>query len=649
MSSLGSLVVSLAMDTARFTSDVGKAGQQLLRLKDNAVKVGAAIGTAFAAGAGALSYMVKGAIDEADKLAKMAQGMGAGAEQLSAMGYAAKLSGIEIEQFSKGLFTLSKRMSDAGKGTGEALGAFEAMGVSVRRTDGTLKSQRDILLEVAEKFATYRDGAEKSALASAVFGEDIGSKLIPYLNQGKDGIIALEDEARALGVVFTDEAGKAAEQFNDNLTRLQSVKKGLVVQITQELLPSLVSVTDRMVNMAKETGLMKTAATTAAGAVRLLATAAVAAWTAFEVAGESIATVVSALYLAATGEFKLAWDVLNQGAKNNATAFRNAGKLIEDIWDTTAKNVSNSAGDNSEKLAAPAIAAAGKAAGSAKKATEKVSAEVKRIQSMLDTMFDDVATYGMSSSQKKLYALSTAGASDAQLREAEALLRMYDELEKAKRSAEEQNEILRQGKAVYEEMRSPIEILSDRFAHLDMLLAKGAITWETYARAALKAQDEYVEAARGPDEAAKRLEETSKSLGMTFSSAFEDAIVSGGNFRELLKGVEQDILRIMTRRLVTEPVSDFLSSAAKSFLPSLFGGARAAGGNVFPGHRYLVGERGPEWLEPSTAGTVSPAAAGNVQVTMNVYGVKDPESFRRSEAQVASRLSSVVSRAGRFS
>ena len=39
---------------------------------------------------------------------------------------------------------------------------------------------------------------------------------------------------------------------------------------------------------------------------------------------------------------------------------------------------------------------------------------------------------------------------------------------------------------------------------------------------------------------------------------------------------------------------------------SLFGGGRAGGGDVLEGRGYWVGEQGPEWFQPRTAGTVLP-------------------------------------------
>jgi hypothetical protein len=49
------------------------------------------------------------------------------------------------------------------------------------------------------------DGAEKSALAGQIFGE-AEAELIPFLNQGRDGITELTDELRSLGIEMSDES-----------------------------------------------------------------------------------------------------------------------------------------------------------------------------------------------------------------------------------------------------------------------------------------------------------------------------------------------------------------------------------------------------------------------------------------------------------
>lgn len=144
-------------------------------------------------------------------------------------------------------------------------------------------------------------------------------------------------------------------------------------------------------------------------------------------------------------------------------------------------------------------------------------------------------------------------------------------------------------------------------------------------------------------------EKTSKAktfaeeFGLTFSSAFEDAIVKGGDLSDVLEGLEQDILRIILRKQVTEPLGDLISSGMGAFFKSIFPSAK---GNVFAGapglSAYsntvvskptvfpfakgigLMGEAGAEAIMPLTRlpngdlGVGSAAGAGGSNVTVNV-------------------------------
>lgn len=57
-----------------------------------------------------------------------------------------------------------------------------------------------------------------------------------------------------------------------------------------------------------------------------------------------------------------------------------------------------------------------------------------------------------------------------------------------------------------------------------------------------------------------KLNQTAKDLGFTFSSAAEQAIVAWEGFASFLNGLFQDILRITTRSIITEPLSSGLTS-----------------------------------------------------------------------------------------
>jgi len=177
-------------------------------------------------------------------------------------------------------------------------------------------------------------------------------------------------------------------------------------------------------------------------------------------------------------------------------------------------------------------------------------------------------------------------------------------------------ELMQEGQRTFEATRTPVEQLERRILSLNDQLEAGAITWDTYARAIFDAQDRFDEmrdSMQGLSDDAAQVNDLGASLGMAFSSAFEEAILSGGRFRDVLKGILDDILRIATRTMISAP----LAAAAGDFFGGIFPG-RAAGGPVSSGRAYMVGERGPELFVPSTAGSIVPGGGVNVNIINNV-------------------------------
>lgn len=78
----------------------------------------------------------------------------------------------------------------------------------------------------------------------------------------------------------------------------------------------------------------------------------------------------------------------------------------------------------------------------------------------------------------------------------------------------------------------------------------------------------------------KKISDSARDLGFTFSSAFEDAIVKGEDFRTVLDGILQDILRIAVRKSVSEPVGNAIAGFDWG---SLFGSGSTATGGTFGG------------------------------------------------------------------
>jgi hypothetical protein len=90
--------------------------------------------------------------------------------------------------------------------------------------------------------------------------------------------------------------------------------------------------------------------------------------------------------------------------------------------------------------------------------------------------------------------------------------------------------------------------------------------------------------------------------GEIMATGFENAVFSGGKLRDVLRGIGEDLARMVFRNLITEPLADAISGGIKG----VFGGPKAAGGAVSSGTTYLVGENGPELFSPSSSGHITP-------------------------------------------
>ena len=256
----GSIVIDLLMKTGSFETDTKRAEKRLREFEASAKKTALAITAVTTAAVAGLAAMTKATINNMDQMSKMAQQAGVTTESLSSLGYAARLSGIEQNNLTQSLARLSRGMMDAAGGTGEAKKAFDALGINAT----TMRSADEALLQIADRFANMEDGAQKTAIAMQLFGRS-GAQLVPFLNQGRDGIENLQREADRLGITLSTKAAQAAEQFNDNLFRLKSVAQGLFNQFATALLPVLVEVTDKMFEAATETSQVDSEATNLAG------------------------------------------------------------------------------------------------------------------------------------------------------------------------------------------------------------------------------------------------------------------------------------------------------------------------------------------------------------------------------------------------
>lgn len=247
-----------------------------------------------------IGAMIKSSIDSADALDEMAQRTGIAVESLSLLVPAAELSAVSTDKFEAGLKKLATGMLEAATGSEASAQNFEALGVAVQNQDGTLRDSEQVLLDLADRFQAMPDGAEKAALAVDIFGK-AGAEMIPFLNQGREGIGALKQEAAELGLQLSADTAAQAGNFNDALDKLKLATQSIGNQIIASLLPALNDMAGGMVESAKQGGTLRVILDGIVLVLKTLALGAATVGKAFVALGEAIGAGVAAAVEALKG------------------------------------------------------------------------------------------------------------------------------------------------------------------------------------------------------------------------------------------------------------------------------------------------------------------------------------------------------------
>lgn len=574
---IGALRVVLGADTAALETGLKNAQSKLDGFGSTMSKVGLAAAAAFAAAGAGIGLAIKGSIDEADKLGKMSQSIGVPVDELSKLKYAADLSDVSLESLGISLGKLAKNMSAfAGGAGGPAADAFKALGISVKNTDGTLKSSSLVLGEIAGKFKGYEDGAAKTALAIALFGK-AGAAMIPLLNQGKDGLAQASEEAEKFGIVIDKKTAAAAELFNDNLKRMSAITHGMWTQVTAQMLPAFMQLSKVFLENKENSALMTTAAEGLVTALRTSITIAVTAFTVFQRLGAEISAFWKVLAAPNWEGMKTAWANFNAEGDKTKAAFAALSNTVGEFWkdaDVSMTELGKSAGP---KMAAPIIEASEKAKNALLKfldATDKQRAGLEA----------EAATIGKSAFETERLKISMEAltiAKNNNITVTESLRVKIDQMATAFATMSEKAKF---GKQIFEQTRTPVEQYQIEIQRLNEALDRGAISSELYSRGVVKAQQNFAAA-----------EPIVRGLGQSLETAFDKAITAGGKLSDIARQLLLDFARLL---------------ANQAFKNLLYGSGSSGGlfGLLFSG--FSGGASGYAGGTPGYAGDKMPAMAG---------------------------------------
>ena len=171
-----------------------------------------------------------------DKVGKAANRAGTSVEFMSGLRFAAEQSGASFEQLSAGMKAMQRNLGGFAMGTGEAVAAFDALGVSYSELEGM--TPEDQFLKLTDLLAGVEDANVRARLATQMFGEG-GQELANMLENGTNGIRAYREQADALGITMSQEQTEGAAKFNDSLNILMKTFEMIKSKIVAAMGPAL--------------------------------------------------------------------------------------------------------------------------------------------------------------------------------------------------------------------------------------------------------------------------------------------------------------------------------------------------------------------------------------------------------------------------
>ena len=603
---IGALRVNLGLDSANFESGAKRVQAPLAAMRKQFVAVAA---VAAAAGGAITAMALKGAND-IDVAAKAARRLGTSVGGYRALEMAAGEAGVSLSALANDVQTMDREIA---RGSKNASAALDRLGLSAKDLEG---------LEADQKVALIADGIKDLGLTSgqaSALLQDLGVRnreMVLAVLSGGDVFRQARTDVQQYGLAISSTDSEAIEQANDRIGRLGLIGQYAGQQLAISIVPTLGAMAQAMTDSLREGGLLRTmidglakniqrvgtyvtVLVTGLG-VRYVAAAGLARLATLSFAG-SLAFLRSALIrtgigalivgagelvyqfsklVVASGGFGNALDVLKDIGVEVFDRLRRGGALLGEALSFVALGVE---GEFQRSFAGIAMSFAD--------LTKDIAAGINALLGTNLSGFGDGFAENLASSADNKIAVARDGISSIgqSIIGLAGPLKSLDELQDGSEAA-------------------------DRFADaLDNVASS--------AGGAGSAVD-------GAKAKVKGLKDTANDMRDTFKDAFKGIITGAQNLGEVVR----NILNKITDKLLDSAFDTLWGGASSGggilggiggLAKSIFGGFRANGGSVSAGKGYIVGERGPEWFQPGSSGTIVPNGAMggaqglNVTVTMD--------------------------------
>jgi len=241
MPTISELVVKITGDTKGLTSSLTDSQKKLGTFAIGAAAAAAAVvavGKAVAKAAGEFA-------DYGSAIYDASQKTGMSTDAIQEWKYIAEQSGTTLESVTSAFGIMTKTLEANEE-------QYKSLGISIRNSDGTMRSANDVFNETVTALSNMTNVTERDQMAFKLLGRGAQS-LIPILNAGTGEIKAMREQAHSLGIVLDKETITNADRLGDATDSLKAAFTAAKNNMVNELAPALTAITNFLAEQIAKT------------------------------------------------------------------------------------------------------------------------------------------------------------------------------------------------------------------------------------------------------------------------------------------------------------------------------------------------------------------------------------------------------------
>lgn len=547
----------------------------------------AAAGFLPALGAAAMVSAVKNVVSSLDEIGKTADRIGITTDALQELRAVAESAGVEQSALDNSIEKLGKGLAEAATGIGTAKYALDELGLSANDLMGL--GLDGALAKIADEINKVPDPMQKTVLATQLFGRS-GTPMLNLLREGAAGMDKMRKEARELGIVIDEDLIRNAEEAQTQLDLMSRV-------INAELSSALINLAPLLVSAATSVASLSRAASDFLS-IRIEPLPELLDAEGVKALAAEMGGLTNELVEVEQARSALAANQLEFGTESNQAA--KWAEALATAEDNLAASVAKrqAAQAASQRLVAGLEDIAGRNRDLREQARLNALSAAERERAA-------ISARRMALEQSMLNDLIASGI-DAQDETYEGIVKLADAYENAEIAA---SKILNPVKAVAvagSAAAASIESVVDVVQELSPMLSRLGMDAEAFGGIMQKVES---------------------SMESAFMSMIDGTTSASDAFKSMASEIIKELYRVLVVKQITGFVTDAISlgTGQTGFFDGLAGapvaGARASGGSVMGGQRYMVGEHGPEPFIPAQNGRILSVAQSQAAMSGGGGGV----------------------------